>query len=223
MFTEAQIAVVVDICERVIVSEQPCVLCGEKFLPARLQRHLAHHMQQLALFSLPQSMDDSDDDEGGSVAAHASREGSSNESNPRSTSPDIGSTTSEERVENTYTVPGEIPDMDHQNAIPPEEITLNLGNSKLDRFKLETSFGDGTVTHTTYQADIAAREHRARVQTWTDKKHLRSGGVVMLQQADGGELRVVKKVRAEARRMNVMRDITVLTQLTHVCTLFAGL
>lgn len=56
-------------------------------------------------------MDDSDD-EGGSVGAHASREGNSDESDSRSTGPDIGSTTSEERVDDTYTVPDEIPDMD---------------------------------------------------------------------------------------------------------------
>lgn len=68
-------------------------------------------MQQLALFSLPRSMDDSDD-EGGSVGAHASREGSSDESNPRDTGPDISSTMSGEILDDTYTVPDEIPDID---------------------------------------------------------------------------------------------------------------
>lgn len=118
IFTEAQIVVAVDICGRAIDSEQLCVLCGEKFLPARLRRHLAHHMQQLALFSLPQSMDDSDDS-GGSVGAHASREGSSDESNPRDTAPDLGWTTSEERVDDTYTVPDEIPDMGNETWKQP--------------------------------------------------------------------------------------------------------
>lgn len=77
-------------------------------------------MQQLALFALPGPMDDSDI-EGGPVGANASREGSSDESNPRKTDPEINSSTSDERVDGTYTVPEEIPDMDNEaGAEDPE-------------------------------------------------------------------------------------------------------
>jgi hypothetical protein len=40
----------VDRCERTIQSEQTCPLCPTCYLPGRLQRHLARHMQQIALF-----------------------------------------------------------------------------------------------------------------------------------------------------------------------------
>lgn len=99
-------------------------------------------------------------------------------------------------------------------------------NSKLDRFKLETSFGDGTVTHITYKTDMAARKRRARVQTtWTDKRSLGSGGfgVVILQQADGGELRAVKKIYTGAAKIDFTREITVMAKVAHVCTQSAGL
>lgn len=102
----------------------------------------------------------------------------------------------------------------------------NLNNSKIDRYKLETSFGNGTVTHTTYRTDVAAQERRAQVQTtWTDKRSLGSGGfgVVLLQQADGGELRAVKKIYTGAAQIDFTREITVMAKVSHVRTQSAGL
>ncbi|KAI5816525.1 hypothetical protein BZA77DRAFT_353761 [Pyronema omphalodes] len=59
------IAVMVDRSERVVESSQPCPLCPETLTPKRLQRHLGKHMQQIALFVLPGSLqeDEEDDDD----------------------------------------------------------------------------------------------------------------------------------------------------------------
>lgn len=97
----------------------------------------------------------------------------------------------------------------------------DIDNSKLDRFKLETSFGDGSVTHTTYRSDMATRQRRAPIQTtWTDKKTLGSGGfgVVSLQQTDGGELRAVKKIFTGTGQIDFSREVTVMIKVAHVCT-----
>lgn len=98
-------------------------------------------------------------------------------------------------------------------------------NSKLDRFKLETSFGNGSVTHTTYITDVTAKQRRAPVQTtWTDKKILGSGGfgVVILQEA-GGELRAVKKIYTGALKMDFSREVSVMAKVAHACTQTAAL
>lgn len=49
-------SVAVKLCERVIESEQLCTMCGQGFLSRKLQSHMAHHMQQLTLFSLPKTV-----------------------------------------------------------------------------------------------------------------------------------------------------------------------
>lgn len=88
----------------------------------------------------------------------------------------------------------------------------NPDNSNLDRFKLETSFGDGSVTHTTYTTN-----RKAPVQTtWKDSKTIRSGGfgVVILQEADGGQLRAVKKIYNRTGKM----DVLVMAEVAHVGT-----
>ncbi|KAI5810621.1 hypothetical protein BZA77DRAFT_391361 [Pyronema omphalodes] len=58
-------AVLVDRSERVVESSQPCPLCPETLTPKALQRHLGKHMQQIALFVLPGSLqeDEEDDDD----------------------------------------------------------------------------------------------------------------------------------------------------------------
>lgn len=96
----------------------------------------------------------------------------------------------------------------------------NIDYSKLERFKLETSFGNGTVTHTTYSTDVAARQRRAPVlTTWTDMRTLGSGGfgVVILQEADRGELRAVKKIYT-GTGMDFSRELSVMIKVAHVCT-----
>ncbi|KAI5793458.1 hypothetical protein FPQ18DRAFT_388832 [Pyronema domesticum] len=49
--------------ERGIESVQPCPLCGEEYLPKKLQKHLARHMEQIALFIVPGAFDDEEEDE----------------------------------------------------------------------------------------------------------------------------------------------------------------
>ncbi|KAF8536480.1 hypothetical protein BDD12DRAFT_912112 [Trichophaea hybrida] len=58
-----------DRCERTIQSEQPCPLCPASCLPGRLQKHLARHMQQTALF-VPRPCEDEvgDSDSNGAQA-----------------------------------------------------------------------------------------------------------------------------------------------------------
>lgn len=99
-------------------------------------------------------------------------------------------------------------------------MSSNLDNSKLDRFRLETSFGNGRVTHTTYQTDVAAQRRTAPVQTtWVDKRILGSGGFgeVFLQEAGGGELRAVKKIYTGAGKMDFSREVSVMIKVAHVC------
>lgn len=98
---------------------------------------------------------------------------------------------------------------------------------KLHRFKLETSFGIDTVTHTTYRTDLAAQERRTIVQTtWTDKKKLGSGGfgIVILQEGgDGGELRAVKKIYTGTGTIDFSREVSVMVKVAHVCIKIAPL
>ncbi|KAL0632584.1 hypothetical protein Q9L58_008515 [Maublancomyces gigas] len=99
----------------------------------------------------------------------------------------------------------------------------NPDNSKLDRFKLETSFANGGVTHTTYTTDIAAGQRRVPVQTtWSDKKTLGSGGfgVVILQEAAGGHLRAVKKIYTGTGKMDFSREVSVMAKVAHRDDLF---
>jgi hypothetical protein len=64
----AQSRVVVDRAERTIQSEQSCPMCGKEHLsPRGLRTHLGRHMQQVALFVLPGSVQE--EDESGSVSS----------------------------------------------------------------------------------------------------------------------------------------------------------
>jgi hypothetical protein len=60
---DSQMTVLVDQGERSIESEQPCPLCADKMLPQALQRHLGKHMEQLALFVIPGSVEDDENDD----------------------------------------------------------------------------------------------------------------------------------------------------------------
>ncbi|KAF8253413.1 TPR-like protein [Wilcoxina mikolae CBS 423.85] len=65
----------VDRCEQTIQSEQPCPLCSTSYLPGRLQRHLARHMQQIALFVLRSCKDEiGDSDSNGAQADDSDNE-----------------------------------------------------------------------------------------------------------------------------------------------------
>ena len=53
MAMESNVRTVTDRCERAKSSEEPCTLCGEDIIAANVRKHLAHHLQELALFTLP--------------------------------------------------------------------------------------------------------------------------------------------------------------------------
>lgn len=68
--------------------------------------------------------------------------------------------------------------------------------SKLDKFKLETTFGEGYVVNTTY--DWSRSTVQKRQSTWKQERLLGRGafGRVWLEKAEeGGELRAVKELR----------------------------
>lgn len=93
--------------------------------------------------------------------------------------------------------------------------------SRLDRYKLESTFGDDSVVHTTYRTDLKTRERNTAVQTkWTDGRTLGSGGfgIVLIQQTDGGELRAVKKIMKGFGNVDYSRELLVLTKVAHVRT-----
>lgn len=97
----------------------------------------------------------------------------------------------------------------------------NTDNSNLDRFKLETSFGDGSVTHTTYTTDLTRGVRRAPVlTTWNDSKTIGSGGfgTVILQEADRGQLRAVKKIYNRTGERDFSMELSVMAEVAHVCT-----
>lgn len=54
---EIPVEVLADRCERVVDHVEPCPLCGGEYLPRQLQTHMGRHMQQLALFVLPNMCD----------------------------------------------------------------------------------------------------------------------------------------------------------------------
>lgn len=94
--------------------------------------------------------------------------------------------------------------------------------SKIDRYKLETTFHTGSVTHTTYKTDLATGQRKTPVQTtWTDQGTLGSGGfgVVALQRADvSGQLRAVKKIMKGLGHIDYSRELKVLSKAANVHT-----
>lgn len=90
---------------------------------------------------------------------------------------------------------------------------------QIDKYKLETTVLDGSVIHTTYKTDLESRQRRTVVQTkWTDKKKLGSGGfgIVVLQEAEGGKVRAVKKLLKGMANIDYSRELTVLSKVAHV-------
>lgn len=94
--------------------------------------------------------------------------------------------------------------------------------STLDRFKLETAFGDGEVVQTTYEWEFSKR--RVMESTWKEVKLLGAGafGSVWLEKkTEGGQLRAVKKLRRECLiRTGFSQEIIALVTLTEVRSSF---
>lgn len=99
--------------------------------------------------------------------------------------------------------------------------TSNMSNStKLDRYKLDTIFSDGSVLNMTYRTDLATGERRTAVQTtWTDRRIIGSGGfsIVILQESAGGRSRAVKKLFKVMSNTNYAQELTVLLKVAEVC------
>lgn len=100
-------------------------------------------------------------------------------------------------------------------------MTTTARASKLDRYKLETTFhADHSITHTTFKTDLAAQERKIVIQTkWIAKKLLGSGGfgIVILQEAEGGQLRAVKKMPQGLGKTDYSRELNVLSKVADVC------
>lgn len=90
--------------------------------------------------------------------------------------------------------------------------------STLDRFKVETKFGDGYVVQTTY--DWVFSERRVKeTTTWTEVEELGSGafGSVWLEKTEGGQLRAVKKLRRDSlMRTGFSQELVALVTLADV-------
>lgn len=68
--------------------------------------------------------------------------------------------------------------------------------STLDHFKVETTFGDGYVEHTTYEWEFSTKV-REQVSKWEEVRCIGSGafGSVWLEKEQkGGQLRAVKRL-----------------------------
>lgn len=73
---------------------------------------------------------------------------------------------------------------------------MSIPISKLDHFKLETSFGDGFVINTTIDWEFSNK--RTRLSTWRQERLLGRGafGSVWLERDDeGDQLRAVKMIQ----------------------------
>jgi hypothetical protein len=79
IFTEAQLAHLIDICHRPLEMEEDgdCPLCPVTFPLSTLQPHLAAHLEELALFILPVNTEDRSHDAGSEdmeqISGHAAR------------------------------------------------------------------------------------------------------------------------------------------------------
>lgn len=93
--------------------------------------------------------------------------------------------------------------------------------SSLDRFKVETEFGEGYVVQTTYDWEFSERRLK-EISTWTEVRLLGTGafGSVWLEQKkEGGQLRAVKKLRREfVKQTGFSQELVALVTLADVRT-----
>lgn len=97
--------------------------------------------------------------------------------------------------------------------------------NRLDRYKLKTDFPDEqTVVHTTIKSNLTARQRRIEVkEIWKREKELGAGafGSVWREKEKAGQLRAVKilpKVVLNAMRVDYVRELEVLVELSDVST-----
>lgn len=109
---------------------------------------------------------------------------------------------------------------------PNNDRTQHIMSSappRRDRYKLESAFGDNTVTHRTFKSDLRSHQRRIEVRTtWTKQRVLGAGsfGEVRLERQEGtGELRAVKAI---ARMQVNTHEVEALIELQDVCIMFPG-
>lgn len=74
---------------------------------------------------------------------------------------------------------------------------MAIAISKLDRFKIETEFGNGYVEQTTYKWELSARNRQTKSK-WVEVRMIGAGafGSVWLEREEsGGQLRAVKRLQ----------------------------
>ena len=75
LFSESQLPIVLDMCDRPIDDNEQslCILCGEEMSLSKLQSHLAMHLEDIALFVLPGSVEDGEADGGSKMTNQAAK------------------------------------------------------------------------------------------------------------------------------------------------------
>lgn len=91
--------------------------------------------------------------------------------------------------------------------------------STLENFKLETTFGDGYVEHTTYEWELSTRRP-LETSRWNEVKTIGAGafGSVALEKKEpGGQLRAVKRLqRSQLVRTGFSQELLALITLAEV-------
>lgn len=97
---------------------------------------------------------------------------------------------------------------------------MSVPISKLDHFKLETTFGDGYVVNATIRWDLSTKHKR--LWKWRQKRLLGRGafGSVWLErEEEGGQLRAVKMLqRYDVITMSFTQELVALITLADVGT-----
>lgn len=92
--------------------------------------------------------------------------------------------------------------------------------AKFNRYKLETSFHDGYVVHTTHESDLISGRREVEIKTkWNRKRHIGEGGfgVVWLEEEETRrELRAVKRMPNRTGNFGCLRELYTLTKLKDV-------
>lgn len=98
---------------------------------------------------------------------------------------------------------------------------MTADTSKVDRYKLETTFDGDYVTHTIHKSNLGMAQRTIEVkERWKRTKDIGSGsfGVVWLeeQEGGGGHLRAVKKIARNFKGVDYSRELATLAKLKDV-------